>query len=81
MQLTIDIRPEFEAALTREAAVSGRRVEVYAANLVEQAVLAPPPVFQKPVRTLREVFQSVQGLTEDLDFSRASDTGRPVDLS
>jgi len=34
-----------------------------------------------PRKTLVEVFESVRGLADDVDFSRSPDTGRPVDLS
>lgn len=34
-----------------------------------------------PRKSLMEVFESVRGLADDVDFSRNRDTGRPVDLS
>ena len=40
-------------------------------------VLQPTP----PRKSLMEVFESVRGLADDVDFSRNPDTGRPVDLS
>jgi hypothetical protein len=32
-------------------------------------------------KSLLDVFKSVRGLADDIDFSRPSDTGRPLDLS
>lgn len=84
MTLTIDIRPEVQAALARQAAARGRAVESYAASLLEEAaqlpaVHDPPPA--PPPKSLREVFEAVKGLADDVDFSRNPSTGRPVDLS
>ena len=41
MTITVDIRPEVEAALARQAAAHGRAVEAYAASLFEEAVQLP----------------------------------------
>jgi hypothetical protein len=41
MTITVDIRPEVQAELARQAASQGRAVEVYAANLLEEAVHLP----------------------------------------
>ncbi len=84
MTLTIDIRPEVQAALARQAAARGRAVESYAASLLEEAAQLPaadhpPPA--PPPKSLREVFEAVKGLADDVDFSRNPSTGRPVDLS
>ena len=35
--MTIDVRPEVEAELARQAALRGRPVEAYAASLLEEA--------------------------------------------
>jgi len=35
----------------------------------------------RPRKSLREVFESVQGLADDLDFTRNLSEGRPADLS
>lgn len=40
MTITLHIRPEVEAELTRQAAANGLEIEVYAANLLEEAVNA-----------------------------------------
>ena len=34
-----------------------------------------------PQGTLRDVFQAVRGLADDIEFERSPSTGRPVDLS
>jgi len=82
MTITVDIRPEVEAELARQAASCGKRVEAYAASLLEEALhrLADVP---SPTRgkSLREVFQAVRGLADDVDFRRNPSAGRPVDLS
>ncbi len=33
-----------------------------------------------PQKSLREMFEDVRGLTDDIDFSRNPSTGRPVNL-
>jgi hypothetical protein len=82
MTITVDIRPEVEAELARQAASCGKQVEAYAASLLEEALhrLADVP---SPTRgkSLREVFQAVRGLADDVDFRRNPSAGRPVDLS
>ena len=82
MTITVDIRPEIEAELARQAALRGSKVEAYAASLLEEAVQHPFDATQ-PLhgKSLREVFETVRGLADDVDFSRNPSTGRPVDLS
>jgi hypothetical protein len=41
MRITVDITPEVEAELARQAAASGRAIEAYAASLLEEAVCLP----------------------------------------
>lgn len=84
MTLTIEIKPEVQAALARQAAAQGRAVESYAASLLEEAAQLPAADLSLPAlprKSLREVFEAVRGLTDDVDFSRNPSTGRPVDLS
>jgi plasmid stability protein len=49
--ITVDIRPEVQAELARQAAAHGRAVEAYAASLLEEAVHLPSdtsrPAFDK----------------------------------
>jgi hypothetical protein len=88
MTITVDIRPEVQAELARQAAAQGRALEAYAASLLEAAArvpaAVPPPARNKrsPGRkSLVELFAEspLRGL--DLDFSRNKSAGRPVDLS
>ena len=41
MTITVDIAPEVQAELARQAAAHGRAVEAYAASLLEEAVHLP----------------------------------------
>jgi hypothetical protein len=79
MTITVDIRPEVQAELARQAASRGSAVEAYAASFLEEAVDLPAGA--TPGKSLREVFEMVRGLADDIDFSRNPSTGRPVDLS
>jgi hypothetical protein len=88
MTITIDITPEVQAALARQAAAEGREVESYAASLLEQALhptsgaaTSPENRPHEAEKTLVEVCAMVKGLTDDVDFSRDPDTGRTVDFS
>jgi len=78
MTITVDIRPEVQAELARQAASHGRGIEAYAASLLEEAVQLPSETQGK---SLQEVFEAVRGLADDVDFSRNPSTGRPVDRS
>jgi hypothetical protein len=84
MTITVDIKPEVQAELARQATAHGRAIEVHAASLLEEAVHLPA-TDQQPRdlsrKSLREVFEAVRGLEDDVDFSRNPATGRPVDLS
>ena len=82
MTITVDIRPEVQSELARQAAMRGTPVAIYAASLLEEAVHIPADV-SAPVsgRSLREVFEAVRGFADDVDFSRQTATDRPVDLS
>jgi hypothetical protein len=82
MTITVDIRPEVQAELARQAASRGSAIEDYAARLLEEAVCLPAGATQPPPgKSLREVFDAVRGLADDVDFTRNPSTGRPVDLS
>lgn len=79
MQITIT--PEAEAELTRQAAVAGRNPEAQAASLLEQVLAVPTTVKSGFTgKELIEICAMVRGLTEDVDFSRARSTWRPLDL-
>ena len=84
MTITVDIRPEVQAELARQATASGRAIEAYVASLLEEAVHLPaeaPP--KAPAKDMVELFAPVRGLFEDgeLDFSRNPSTSRTIDLS
>jgi hypothetical protein len=84
MTITVDIRPEVQAELARQANAHGRALEAHAATLLEEAVHLPAtdqPQRDLPRKSLREVFEAVRSLADDVDFSRSRSTGRPVDLS
>jgi hypothetical protein len=81
--ITVDIKPEIEAELARQAALRGSKIEAYAASLLEEAVHLPAAPPAPPANNLVELFAPVRGLFADgeLDFSRNPSTGRPLDLS
>src|SRR5947209_7680825 len=91
--ITVHIRPEVQAELARQAAASGRALEAYAATLLEKAAhvttsdLAANELEHTDTRTcrerksLRDVFEVVRGLADDVEFSRNRSSGRLVDLS
>jgi negative regulator of replication initiation len=88
MTITVEIRPEVQAELARQAASHGRAIEAYAASLLEEAVDLPAETLtnadkrkREKRKSLVEVCAMVRGLTDDVDFSRSPSTDRPVDLS
>jgi hypothetical protein len=87
MTITVDIRPEVEAALARQAAACGRALEAHAASLLEEAAHVPSASVgagtPAEATDLVELFAPVRGLFADgeIDFSRNPSTGRPVELS
>jgi plasmid stability protein len=84
MTITVDLTPEVQAELVRQAAARGRAVEAYAASLLAEAVHLPeqaPGNVERRKKSLVEVCAMVRGLTDDLDFSRDQSTDRPVELS
>jgi Arc/MetJ-type ribon-helix-helix transcriptional regulator len=85
--MTIQItKPEVEA-LIKQRLQSGEFKD--ADDVVLQALRALPAKSAAderrgvtyPEKSLREVFQSVRGLADDIDFSRNSSTSRPVNLA
>jgi len=89
MAITVDVRPEVEAELVRQAAVRGTPVASYAASLIEEAVhvQADPPTHAETRKqgerrkSLVEVCAMVSGLADDVDFTRDPSPGRTIDLS
>ena len=86
MTITVDIRPEVQAELARQAAAHGLAIEAHAASLLEEAAHIPAAAPSKaPAKDIVELFAPVRGLLTDDEidriFSRNPSTGRPVDLS
>jgi hypothetical protein len=94
MTLTLDIRPETQAELTRQATAQGRAVEAVAAALLEEAVHpktahpaenGPTPPARRTGQSVIDAFADIRGLLtdEEIDrmFTRNPSTARPVDLS
>jgi hypothetical protein len=78
MTITVDIRPEVEAELTRQAALRGSKVEAYAASLLEEAVHLPAAHPAPPAKDMVELFAPLRGL--NLNFERDRDPGRDIEL-
>jgi len=79
MTITLDIRPEVEAELARQAAAHGLAIGDYAASLLEeaaQASLSKPAT--PPAKDMVELFAPLRGL--NLDFERDRDPGRDINL-
>jgi plasmid stability protein len=89
MTITLDLKPEIEAELARQAALQGRAIEAVAAALLEQAVQADPlpgpDAGAAEPTNLYDLFSPVRGLLTDDEidtlFARNRSAGRPVDLS
>jgi hypothetical protein len=84
MTIIVDVKPEVQAELARQAAAHGRAIEVHAANLLEEAIHLPAgangPVFDKEraqaaAARIRELRKGVTlgGLT----IRELIDEGRP----
>ena len=79
MTITLDIRPEVQAELARQAAAQGRPIESYAATLLEEAVHLPVSVLPElAAKDMVELFAPLRGL--NIDFERDRDTGRDIQL-
>lgn len=66
MTITVDVRPEIQPELARQAATRGRALEEHAASLLEDAVHLP--AHQRPRRTgqeLIDVCARVRGVLTD----------------
>ena len=76
MTITVDIAPEVQAELARQAAAHGRAIEAYAASLLEEAVRVPggPLNMERLDAAIREmtVFsQKIPSLPDEV-FTRES---------
>jgi len=80
MTITLEIRPEIEAELSRQAAAHGIGIDAYVASLLEEAAHAssvnPPP--QTAPKDMVELFAPLRGL--DMNFERDRDMGRDIQL-
>jgi ketosteroid isomerase-like protein len=90
MTITVDIRPEVQVELARQAAVQGRALEAYAASLLEDAAHVPAiepltAARHQTGQSLIDAFADIRGLLSDEEidrmFARNPSTARPVDLS
>ncbi len=63
MTITLDIRPEVEAELARQAAAQGRPIEAVAATLLEESVHLPSTA--QPVASVLEQGLGLFGSPED----------------
>ena len=81
MTITVDIRPEVQAELARQAAAQGRAIEAIAASLLEEAVHVPAaPTFSR--ERAREAGERIRKLREGVTLGGLSlreliDEGRP----
>jgi hypothetical protein len=90
MTITVDIRPEVQAELARQAAAHGLAIEAHVSSLLEQAAHVSGSFTDEESRAARaanlmELFEPIRGLLTDDEvdtlFSRNPSTGRPVDLA
>lgn len=80
MTITLDIKPEIEAVLARQAAANGIGIGEYAASLLEEAAHASTIKPNPPTKAkdMVELFAPLRGL--NLDFERDRDPGRDINL-
>jgi len=79
MTIMLDIRPEVQAELARQAAAQGRAIEAVATDLLEEAVHIPVEAPAKPpAKDMLELFAPLRGL--NIDFERDRDPGRDLQL-
>lgn len=80
MTITVDIRPEVQAELERQAVAQGRAVEAVAASLLEDAVHLPAQTFSRArARAAGERIRELRkGVTHGgLSLRELIDEGRP----
>jgi hypothetical protein len=80
MTITLDIRPEVQDELARQAAAQGVAIGDYAASLLEEAANAVSAKTTDPAtaRDMVDLFAPLRGL--NLDFERDRDPGRDIQL-
>ena len=55
MTITLNIRPEVQAALERQAAIQGRAVEAYVVGLLEDAARLPATIEQERAEAIERL--------------------------
>jgi hypothetical protein len=95
MTITVDIRPEVQAELARQAGAHGMGIDAYAASLLEEAAQIPAqpqtPELQNETagakrqrppgrKSLAKLFAESPFRGLDLNFERDPDTGRDIEL-
>ena len=79
MTITIEIKPEAQAELARQAASQGQAIENYAAALLEEAIhVSTDALADVSVKDMVELFAPLRGL--NIDFERDRDAGRDIHL-
>jgi plasmid stability protein len=79
MTITVDVRPEVQAELARQAAAHGLPIEAHAASLLEEAVHLPAAEpANAPAKDMIELFAPLRGL--NIEFERDRDPGRDIVL-
>jgi len=68
MTITLEIRPEIEAELARQAQANGVKVETHIENLIARATDRGSTVPPSSAQDLVELFMPLRGL--NLDFER-----------
>ena len=79
MTIKLEISPEIQAELERQAAAHGRAIESYAAALLEQAIRIPATALPEvTAKDMVELFAPLRGL--NIEFERDRDAGRDIQL-
>jgi hypothetical protein len=84
MTIIVDIKPEVQAELARQAAAHGRAIEAYVASLLEEAVQLPPSANERALAKERaqaagaRIRELSKGVTlGGLTIRQLIDEGRP----
>jgi hypothetical protein len=81
MTITVDISPEVQAELARQAAARGVEVPVYVATLLEKVAQPKAPYERRAGRkSLAQLFAESPFAGLDMDFERDPDLGRDIAL-
>jgi hypothetical protein len=78
MTITVDIKPEVQAELARQAAASGMGIDAYAASLLEEAAHLPAAHPAPDAKDMLELFAPLRGL--NLNFDRDRGPGHDIEL-